>query len=123
MQNNQPNQMNDLKYSIEDLELDYEGGQDFFKEFDDQSYKKYDENEQKNAKAKDEHSTELCISEEAIKVEDHGVPNGYGHSKANNPGHIFQEMAIVKRRIEFDEQAFREECHLKSVELSQKFKG
>lgn len=123
MQNYQPKQMDDPNYSIEDLELEYEGSQDFFREFDDHSYKKNDESEQKIANPKIEDQTEIFIPVDPIKVEDHDVPNDYEHLRSNNPGHIFQEMTIVKRRIEFDEQAFREECHLKSVELSQKFKG
>jgi len=37
--------------------------------------------------------------------------------------HVFQEMAVVRSRLDFDEQEFRERCHTCSVEVSQKFKG
>lgn len=115
--------MNDPNYSIEDLELEYEGSQDFFRDYDETSHKKLDKNDQNLAKSH-EHPTELCATTDSYsKVGDHGVPDDYKQPRSNNHGHIFQEMAIVKRRIDFDEQAFREECHLKSVELSQKFKG
>lgn len=37
--------------------------------------------------------------------------------------HVLHEMAIVKSRLGFDEQAFREQCQRVHSELSQEFKG
>ena len=37
--------------------------------------------------------------------------------------HIFQEMSIVKSRIGFDEQEFREQCQRVQTMLTSEFKG
>ncbi len=37
--------------------------------------------------------------------------------------HIFHEIAVVKSRLDFDEQEFRDKCHALSLEASQGFKG
>lgn len=46
---------------------------------------------------------------------------GPGGIHGNN--HMFQEMAIVKKRLGFDEQELRERIHATSNELSAEFKG
>lgn len=113
----------EAKYTVEDLELEYDGSQDIFSEIDDNTDSKLSKHDPNTAATEDETRSELYRASDMIKQGDHGVPNDYDQARSNNPGHIFQEMALVKSRIDFDEQAFREQCHLKSVELSQKFKG
>lgn len=41
----------------------------------------------------------------------------------NGSNHILQEMTIVRSRIGFDEQAFRDKCQKIQAELCQEFKG
>lgn len=55
---------------------------------------------------------------DAVQPDEAKVVRG-ADSKSN---HIFHEMAIVKRRIDFDEQDFRERCHSACLGLSQEYK-
>lgn len=55
---------------------------------------------------------------EVQRMDQHEVPK-----KSAGSNHIFQEMAVVRKRLGFDEQDFRERCHRSSMEISQQFKG
>lgn len=44
-------------------------------------------------------------------------------SKPAASGHLFQEMMVVKTRLDFDEQEFRQRVHESSMRVSQEFKG
>lgn len=46
-----------------------------------------------------------------------------GEPSLNGSNHILQEMTIVRSRIGFDEQAFRDRCQKIQAELCQEFKG
>lgn len=44
-------------------------------------------------------------------------------AKPSASGHLFQEMMVVKTRLDFDEQEFRQRVHESSMKVSQEFKG
>ncbi len=88
----------------------------------------------------DAHDLVTVYDDQMLVTSNHsGMPNTPDHSFANAPmettvgmttqpmtggaKHILQEMSIVKNRLGFDEQAFRDHCQKMQSELCQEFKG
>jgi len=76
--------------------------------------------------------TQLLMAENPYEMENAAIQNYQVHEPASpgkndkQPGsssHLFQEMAVVRSRLNFDEQEFRESVHQISSEISQEFKG
>lgn len=77
----------------------------------------------------DNDDSQLLMAENIVIENQELVPEQQVHdmttptSKTSASGHLFQEMMVVKTRLDFDEQEFRQRVHESSMRVSQEFKG
>lgn len=64
------------------------------------------------------------ILNDGFKENSNEIIENVSKSRSSGPqSHIFQEMMVVRNRLGFDEQDFRDRVQLSSSEISQEFKG